>query len=88
MPIIDTPYTVEQLAQVPAGEHKFIDAEAVPPILRGSSRVYGLAAIPQGDGTTNDQIVRIQGQRDLDRFDLHALWVSGTTLSDLISPAR
>jgi hypothetical protein len=83
MPIIESQYTADQLAKIPAGPHKFIDAEAVPPILKGTSRVYGLAAIPNG----GDQIVRIQGQRDLDRFDLHALWVSGTTLADLIRPA-
>lgn len=84
MPLIETHYTAEELSKVPAGNYEFVDTEACLEAIAYGMRAYGYATIP---GSSRDQIVAIRGQRDLDRFQLHALWLSHNTTRDLIRPA-
>lgn len=84
MPIIDTPYTPDELAKVPAGTYEFVDVATALEAIEHGMRAYGLASIPNG----GDQIVKINGQRDIDRFQLHALWLSHNSIRDFIRPAR
>jgi len=84
MPLIKTTYTPEELAKVPAGKYEFIDEPTAHRLLDSDApvRMYAFASVPGG----RDQIVKVY-RRTLDDLDLHAIWVSGNTLADLIKPA-
>lgn len=87
MPIIKTTYTPEELAKVPAGKHTFIDEQTARELLASNpldQRIYAFASIPGG----RDQIISIKTERSLDQHDLHAVWVSGNTIADIIKEKR
>lgn len=83
MPIIKTTYTPDELAKVPAGKHTFIDEQTARELLASNpldQRIYAFASIPGG----RDQIIAIKSEHALDKYDLHAVWVSGNTIADII----